>query len=91
MVKLMKSVCLIVACSIACVGCGLTVGPQVETRYVFVKSGATVRILENKTLRCKLMKDEEGCAVKQDVGGWVAMPPAHWEDIKKEIKTLRAK
>lgn len=86
-------ICLtILACSLlafcAC-GCDLTFGPKVETRYVIVQPGLPVEILENRSLRCRAMKDEGGAAVVQDVGGWVAMPPKHWEAVKSEVERLR--
>jgi len=56
---------------------------------VIVKPGLPVEILENSTVRCRVLKDETGDAVNQDIGGWIAMPPEHWESVKKEILTLR--
>jgi len=70
-------------------GCDLTLGPKVETRYVIVKPGVPVVVLENETLRCRVLTDTEGDMVRQDLGGWIAMPPEHWEAVKQEIERLR--
>lgn len=72
-------------------GCDLTLGPKVETRYVVVKAGLPAEVLENKTVRCRLLKDDGGSAIAQDIGGWIAMPPEHWETLKKELNRLRMK
>jgi hypothetical protein len=39
------------------------------------------------------MTDKDGSTkvFKQDIGGWLAMPPNHWESLKKEIQRLRKK
>lgn len=79
----------ILVCSLVLCGCNLTLGPKIETRYVIVKAGLPVEILENETVRCRVLKYETGDAVKQDIGGWIAMPPAHWQSVKNEITKLR--
>jgi len=66
-------------------GCGLTLGPVTETRYVLIKPGVPVVILENKVIKCRVLVDADGGVVKQDVGGWVAMPPSHWEQVKADL------
>ena len=63
---------------------GCTFGPQVKTTYVLVKAGLPCRILENRTLRVKTLKGD--ASVKQDVGGWVAMPEDHWAAIKRALE-----
>jgi hypothetical protein len=89
-----KSVLRILGCSavflLLCVGCDLTLGPKVATRYVLVNPGIPVEILENKSVQCRILKDEDGAAVKQDIGGWIAMPPEHWNIIKDEVARLKA-
>ena len=90
----MRSVWRIAACSallLGAAGCGLTLGPVTETRYVVVAPGVPVEVLENKTVRCRVLTDESGDVVTQDVGGWVAMPPEHWATVKSEITRLRKK
>jgi len=87
----------IAACSLlallAC-GCNLTLGPRVEKRLVVLAPGVPVEILENRALECRVLTQVEAGEVdffQQDVGGWVAMPPAHWQAVKAEIERLRAK
>ncbi len=65
-------------------GCAeVTIGPRVETHYVIVKPGQPIRILENKTVRGERL---DGAGVADiDIGGWVAMPPEHWEVINKML------
>lgn len=88
----MKTCLTILACSLLALcaaGCDLTLGPKVETRYVIVQPGLPVEILENERLRCRVLKDNGGATVTQDVGGWVAMPPKHWQAVKAEVERLR--
>lgn len=73
-------------------GCGVSVGPQIETDYVLVQPGVPVRVLENRALKCRTFASERvngapaGGVVRQDVGGWVAMPASHWDVIEKKLK-----
>ena len=68
-------------------GCGATIGPRVETRYVVQQPGVPVVVLENATVTCRVLTDVDGAAVQQDIGGWVAMPPAHWDQVKRDLLT----
>lgn len=62
-------------------GCAeVTVGPRVETRYVIVKAGQPIRILENH--RVKGERLDGGGVADLDIGGWVAMPSEHWQQVK---------
>lgn len=82
----------IAACSLAVLclaGCNLTLGPKVETRYVIVRPGLPVTILENRSVRARVLNNADGGEIRQDVGGWVAMPPEHWAAVKREIERLR--
>jgi len=56
-----------------------------------IKPGLPVELLENRSLRCRILNDNEGDMVTQDVGGWIAMPPEHWDAVKREVERLRAK
>lgn len=92
----MKTALKILACSfvLACAGgCGLTIGPVIENRAVIVNPGVPVELLENRKIRCHVITDKDGeiKILKQDVGGWVAMPPEHWQTLKNEMERLRAK
>ena len=93
MARQTRSALTILACSVLLLaaGCGLTLGPIAKTRYVIVKPGLPVEILESKVVRCRLVKDAKGDAVLQDVGGWVAMHPDHWQSVKAEVERLRKK
>jgi hypothetical protein len=76
-------------------GCWVQFGPVVKNELLVIKAGVPVEILQNKTLRGRVIsegsKDGTIKEVEQDIGGWVAMPPEHWELIQDEIKRLRAK
>ena len=80
-------------CFVLLVGCNLTLGPIVENKIIIVEPGVPIEILENKELDCRVLTDKDGetNVVKQDVGGWVAMPPAHWDTFKKRFKELQDK
>ena len=68
-------------------GC-LTLGPTVKTEYVIVKPGLPCRVLENETVRVKLLNGTAD-SVEQDIGGWVCMPPEHWETILPILEKAR--
>jgi len=77
----MTLICLLSAAS----GCGLTLGPVTKTEYVLIHPGKPLTALENKTVRARVL-DGTGDAVKQDIGGWIMLPPDHWEAIKKRLE-----
>lgn len=88
----------ILACSILVLlltGCDITLGPKVEKKAIIVYPGVPVEILQAVKLDCHtLVKSEQEGEVdvfKQDVGGWVAMPPEHWKSLKAEVQRLRKK
>lgn len=93
----MRRMCLILL-AISCLaisGC-VTVGPKTGTEIIIVKPGVPVRILENATLKCRTLAAEMvddnnvgGGIVKQDVGGWVAMPMSHWMQIVESLKEAK--
>lgn len=87
--KLTLIACAILACSLY--GCSLTLGPVTEKKAVIVQSGTGVEILENRTVRCHLLSDKDGTVdeLRQDIGGWVAMHPDHWQAVKSTIARLR--
>jgi hypothetical protein len=66
-------------------GCGVRIGPQVEERYVIVHPGKPLTVLENTRVKGRAM-DQTGGAVEQDIGGWKAMPPDHWEAIERRLE-----
>jgi len=80
---------LIMCCGIS--ACSFSVGPQVESRIAIMRPGDAMMITENIKVKGKLLKDPKAGEVKQDIGGWMAMPLNHWEIVKEEIKRLREK
>lgn len=66
----------------------LTIGPKVETRYVIVEAGRPGVVLENTTVRFRQL-DDDGQVVRQDIGGWVAMPMSHWEQVRAVLEAKR--
>jgi hypothetical protein len=69
----------------ASLGCGLTLGPQIQTTYVILHPGRPMQVLENKMLKGRVL-DGSGDAVEQDVGGWVMMPFSHFEAVKRNLE-----
>lgn len=67
-------------------GCGVTVGPRVETQVVILRPGNPVRILENRRMKSQALTGSEEI-ISQDVGGWVSMPPEHWDAVKRQLET----
>ncbi len=66
-------------------GCGLTLGPKVGTEYVILHPGLPMQVLENSKMKGRTL-DGTGDAVQQEVGGWIMMPPSHWEAIKRNLE-----
>jgi len=94
MAKLIKSVCLILVCSLLA-GCSLTIGPKVENRSIIVKSGVPIECLDQIKVRSHVLTEKDevtGARVfRQDVGGWIMMHPDHWKSLKAEVERLREK
>ncbi len=74
----------LMTCALSVMQTGCTIGPTVETRYVAIKPGQPIRILENRTVRGDRL-DNAGVA-EFDIGGWIAMPPEHWEAVKRSLE-----
>ena len=68
-------------------GCGVTanLGPQTKTEYILVHPGNPLQVMENRTVLGKPLGGD-GAAQKQDVGGWIMMPPDHWKVVKEELE-----
>lgn len=70
------------------IGCGIlascSIGPQVATRFVLVKPGHPLLILDNVEVTGKRLDDE--ATGQQDIGGWVAMPVEHFEALKRAVE-----
>lgn len=65
--------------------CDLTLGPKVKTVYTILHPGKPIEILDAARVRGRVL-DGTGDAVLQDVGGWVCMPPEHWEAVKRALE-----
>jgi len=64
---------------------GCTIGPKVLDRYTFIYPGKPLQILSNSTVTGRRL-DGQGGVTKQRIGGWVCMPPEHWEYIQKQLE-----
>lgn len=66
----------------ATAGCngGLTLGPTVERSVVLLKAGQPVQVLENRTVKARPLNGPDQ-VVRVDIGGWVAMPPEHFDEL----------
>lgn len=62
-------------------GCGLTVGPKVEDRIVFIKhQGIAARVAESKKVNVLVEKDGKTYTQSMDIGGFYVISP----DMKTE-------
>jgi len=66
-------------------GCGLTLGPTIQREFIVVKPGQPIRILSNAKVRGQRLGDES-IVDGQSIGGWIAMPPEHWEEVRKILE-----
>lgn len=64
-------------------GCGLSVGPRVEDRIIFVRPGPVARVAESKTVEVLVEKDGTVYRAKQEIGGWYVLPPEAVEADKQ--------
>lgn len=64
---------------------GCTIGPTVEVRHILVHPGQPLRVLENTTVRGERL--DGGGVAEHDVGGWVMMPPSHWAEVERVIRS----
>ena len=67
-------------------GCGLTLGPTTEVRYLVVHPGQPIRVLDQTTVTGERL--DGGGPASFDVGGWIMMPPDHWSVVEKLIKKV---
>lgn len=78
---------LLICCLSLASGCqgGLTIGPRVKTEYVVLKPGAPIEVLRNVRVPGMTLKD--GLVLDAvDIGGWVAMPPEHFEALRAAVE-----
>lgn len=84
----MKSVFAIWVCSLLAGCSGLTLGPTVERQVIVVRAGTAIEVLDSVEVEARVLT-EEGAVFQQNIGGWIAMHPDHWEAVKREITRLR--
>lgn len=92
-----KNASTILVCSLLLVilcGCDVTIGPKVGNNAIIVKAGTGIEVLDAAVVHAHLLKDakaeDDGEKVfKQDIGGWIALHPDHWESVKNTIRKLR--
>ena len=70
---------------LCCGSWGCTIGPRIATKYIIVHPGKPIEVLENRKIKGILLEDP-GDPVTMDIGGWVAMPPEHWEAVTRALK-----
>jgi hypothetical protein len=83
---LLAAVMLICLASSGCAP-SLRLGPETKTEYVLVKAGRPIVILKNTTVTGRVL-DGTGQEVQQDVGGWIMMPPDHWDAVQRALETV---
>jgi hypothetical protein len=86
----------ILACSIIVFlisGCDVTLGPKTEVKTIIVKPGSGVEVLSDVVVNARLLSGVDGNTdiFRQDIGGWIAVHPDHWQSVKNEINRLREK
>lgn len=60
----------------------LNLGPETRTVTVIVRPGHALKVTENATVQGV---DDAGNVVKQDIGGWMAMPEEHFQALMKAL------
>jgi hypothetical protein len=78
--------CLLISVS----GCDLTLGPKVKTVYTLIQPGKPLEVLESMKARGRVV-GSTGDPVMQDIGGWIVMPPEHWDAIERALKELETR
>jgi hypothetical protein len=63
-----------------CPGC---LSAKRETVIVMVNPGKPGLVAQKVKARIKIGDND---SVEQEIGGWVVMPPEHWERIKEKLK-----
>jgi len=65
-------------------GCGgLTLGPTTKVEYVVVYPGQPLQVMENETVKVRSLEDDS--IGRQDIGGWIAMPRQHYEELFRRL------
>lgn len=73
-------------------GCGgLTLGPVIEKKAIIVRAGTGIEIVEQTAVEARVLNpDGPSDLFEQDIGGWIALHPDHWQAVKNEVENLRA-
>jgi hypothetical protein len=82
---LLMSCCLISGCKFSPV----QIGPDVKETITVLHPGRPIKILRNYTVDARPLADEQAKPAEVDVGGWVAMPPDHWDAVQDRILKLQ--
>ncbi len=69
-------------------GCDLTLGPKQKTNWVILHPGKPGQILRNTKALLNVFKGHKE-PVTQDIGGWIVMPPDHWEAVERALKEAK--
>jgi hypothetical protein len=56
----------------------------IETKYVIVHPGSPMQATENQRLRGRTLAGD--AIAEQDVGGWIMMPPDHWDALRRRLQ-----
>ena len=71
-------------------GCGLTLGPQTETRIIIPHAGKPCRVIQKEKTELEVQQISSGATAKQDISGWVAMPEEHFDALMKKLDEYEA-
>lgn len=75
---------LTMSCLLTLASCDVTLGPKMKTEIVLVQAGDPIEILQNAKVKGRSIKT--GGQAEQEIGGWVAMPKAHFEALERALK-----
>jgi len=64
------------------------VGPEETERVVYVKPGQPGRVVGNVSVEIELTAAKAKKFRKQDIGGWVVMPPEHYDALMARLEEL---
>ncbi len=67
----------------------MTLGPKTKTEVVVTHAGKPMKALANQKIRGQVL-DTPHDPIEQDCGGWIFMPPDHWDFVQKELDKVAA-
>ena len=68
-------------CSTSCGG--VNVGPRIETKFVIVRAGHPLEILESEPATVRRLDDDQ--IGRLDLDGWIAMPREHFDALMRAL------